>query len=194
MSDYPRHLILASASPYRRELLERIVPGFEIAAADIDESAHPGEAPADLAVRLAADKAAAVAAIHPEAIVIGSDQVAARSGKLLSKPGSAANAIRQLGECSGRRVMFYTAVSISGPGFAEQHLDTTTVDFRELQAAEIERYVERDEPWNCAGSFRAEGLGPTLFKSILSHDPTALIGLPLIWVAGSLRRAGWTLP
>ena len=193
MPDSPRHLILASASPYRRELLKRIVPEFEVCAAAIDESRHADETPAELARRLAHAKAATVSGSHPGALVIGSDQVAALGDQALGKPGNAANAARQLAACSGQQVIFYTAVTVGGPDFAEQHLDITTVTFRSLNATEIEHYLERDKPWDCAGSFRSEGLGAVLFESVSTQDPSAIVGLPLIWVAGSLRRAGWEL-
>ncbi len=193
MPDSPNSLILASASPYRRELLERIVPKFEVRAADIDESRQADESPAQLAARLAAAKAAAVAATHPAALVIGSDQVAALGDQALGKPGDAATAARQLAACSGQQVIFHTAVSLTGPDFAEHHVDITTVTFRSLDAGEIDSYLQRDKPWDCAGSFRSEGLGAVLFKSIESRDPNAIVGLPLIWLAGSLRRAGWQL-
>ncbi|MEC9375772.1 MAG: nucleoside triphosphate pyrophosphatase [Pseudomonadota bacterium] len=185
-------LVLASSSPYRRELLSRVIENFEVTPASIDETAHPNEKPSDLAVRLAFNKANKIATVSPRDIVIGSDQVASVDNKILGKPGNAANAIKQLSECSGKEVFIYTAISVlhKANQFSEYHLDITTVSFRELSQNEIERYVELDEPWDCAGGFRSELRGVLLFESIQSNDPNAIIGLPLIWLAGSLKRAG----
>lgn len=192
MTEQSASLILASASPYRRELLERIVATFDVAPSSVDESHAQDEQPGSLAQRLASVKAAAIASANPDAVVIGSDQVASYAGNILGKPGNHANAAKQLLACSGRPVIFYTAVSVvsESNGFAEHHIDITTVNFRTLTAAEIDSYLEHDQPWDCAGSFRAESLGVTLFESIENKDPSAIIGLPLIWLAGSLRRAG----
>ncbi|MBS0375092.1 MAG: septum formation protein Maf [Proteobacteria bacterium] len=187
----PPALILASTSRYRRELLGRLGLDFEVEAPGVDEAALPGEAPAALAARLALAKAAAVAARHPGAVVIGSDQVAECAGRALGKPGTPAQAVRQLTDASGQVVIFHTAVAVARPGAApETHTDRTRVRFRTLPRAEIERYVERDAPLDCAGSFRSEGLGVALFEAIETVDPTALVGLPLIWLAGALGRAG----
>lgn len=189
-------LILASTSVYRQALLARLGLPFETLAPGVDEAHRPQESPADRALRLALDKARAVAHAHPQAVVIGADQVAACSGRILEKPGDAAHSRQQLEVLSGRAALFYTACAVMG-GSREVHLahvDTTSVLVRELSAAEIERYIAREQPYDCAGSFRAESLGIALFECIESRDPTALIGLPLIWLAGALREAGFPLP
>ncbi len=191
MSLKPPPLILASTSMYRRELMKRLRVAFECHAPHVAEDRLPGEQPAALAVRLAALKAAAVAAMHPSAVVIGADQVAANGTSILGKPGTVANAIRDLTAASGNVVNFYTAVTILRPdGTRQDHLDLTRVQFRPLSATEIATYVQLDQPLDCAGSFRSEGLGVSLFERIDSHDPTALIGLPLIFVANALRISG----
>ncbi len=189
-------LILASTSPYRRQLLERFGLSFEAVRPQVGEEHVPGESPSDRAMRLAVAKAEEVAARHPDAVVIGSDQVAAAGHKVLDKPGDAANCRAQLATLSGTAARFYTACAVIGPAGTVRlvHLDTTTVFFRSLTAKEIERYVEREKPFDCAGGFKAEALGITLFESIENQDPTALIGLPLIWLACALRRAGYPLP
>ena len=195
MSPPPR-LILASTSRYRKELLGRFGVPFEAHAPEVHEKARSGELPMDRARRLALEKAQAVAMRFPEALVIGSDQVAAASDGVLDKPGDAANARAQLGRLSGSSARFYTACALlcRAPHLHLAHLDTTRVRVRVLTQAEIERYVEREAPYDCAGGFKAESLGITLFESIESADPTALIGLPLIWLAGALRAAGYLLP
>lgn len=188
-------LLLASTSRYRRELLERLRLPFEAASPDVDETPRLGEAPATLAARLAAAKAHVVAARAPDAIVIGSDQVAELAGEALGKPGNREAAIAQLTRCSGRTVDFLTAVHVATPGAIDQaHLDRTRVVFRPLTMEEIVRYVDADQPFDCAGSFRCEGLGISLFERIETTDPTALVGLPLIATAALLRQAGITLP
>jgi septum formation protein len=191
-------LVLASTSRYRRELLARIAPAFRCVAPAVDETAMPDEAPSALATRLAAAKATAVAVTCPGCIVIGSDQVASVAGRVLGKPGSAAAARDQLAASSGRSVDFMTAVCVidtRGDGRRLQHaLDITHVRFRHLDGAEIARYVEREQALDCAGSFKAEGLGIALFERIDSTDPTALIGLPLIALATLLRGVGMTIP
>jgi 7-methyl-GTP pyrophosphatase len=189
-------LILASTSPYRRALLERLGVAFTALPPETAEDAVPGELPPDRALRLSIAKAQAIASRRPEALVIGSDQVAALGSKILEKPGDAARCRAQLAAASGSSARFHTGCAVIGAqaGVRLVHIDTTTVFFRSLSGAEIERYVERERPFDCAGGFRAEGLGICLFESIDSHDPTALIGLPLIWLAGALRRAGCRLP
>jgi septum formation protein len=189
-------LILASTSPYRRELLSRLALPFETRAPGVDEAQLAREAPADRALRLALEKARAVAQAHPEALVIGADQVAACGDRLLDKPGNAARARDQLEALSGRTALFYTACAVLGGSRKVHlaHIDTTTVLFRKLNASEIERYIERERPFDCAGGFRAESLGISLFECIECRDPTALIGLPLIWLAAALREAGFQLP
>lgn len=186
-------LVLASTSRYRRDLLGRITSRLRCLAPDFEETRQAGEAPADLARRLAAGKARAVAQHAPAAIVIGSDQVADRDGLVLGKPGDVATACAQLAACSGAVVQFHTAVCLidrRGPEpVVLEACDLTEVAFRTLSAAAIARYVEREQPLDCAGSFKCEGLGITLFERIRSEDPTALIGLPLIAVCRLLRAA-----
>lgn len=188
-------LVLASTSRYRAELLSRLRLPFETVRPDVDEAPAAGESPASLALRLATAKAAAVAATRPEALVVGSDQVASCDGRILGKPGTRANAIAQLQAMSGREVVFLTAVAVASAGApGEQALDTTTVRFRQLPDDEIARYVDAESPLDCAGSFKCEGLGIALFESIESRDPTALVGLPLIATARLLRARGVVIP
>jgi septum formation protein len=189
-------LILASTSPYRRGLLARFALDFEVVAPGVAEEHLRGESPTDRALRLATAKAQAVSARYPEALVVGSDQVAAVGGEVLDKPGDAARCREQLKRLSGGTAHFYTACVLLGAhsGLHLAHVDTTTVVFRALTGGEIERYVERERPFDCAGGFRVEALGVALFDCIESQDPTALIGLPLIWLAGALRAAGCQLP
>jgi septum formation protein len=191
---YP--LILASTSPYRRALLERLGLPFEVIRPEVGEEHVQGESPVDRALRLSVAKAQAIAARHPDSVVIGSDQVAATGNRVLDKPGDATGCRTQLATLSGTAARFHTGCAVIGPsgGVRLVHVDTTTVFFRLLSEHEIERYVRREEPFDCAGGFKAETLGITLFESIESSDPTALIGLPLIWLAGALRRAGYLLP
>ncbi|MDB6164065.1 MAG: maf [Xanthomonadaceae bacterium] len=188
-------LILASTSIYRRQLLQRLNVPFATAAPDLDEAPRPGESPAVLAVRLAFAKAGVVASKRPGAWVLGSDQVAVLDGMTLGKPGARAAAVAQLAAMSGRSVEFLTAVSlVHADGRHLQALDTTTVHFRVLHEHEIHRYLDAEQPYDCAGSFKAEGLGIALFEAIASQDPTALIGLPLIATARLLRQAGFAVP
>lgn len=191
MPPSPPPLILASTSIYRRELLERLRLPFAVESPGVEEVALPGEAPSALAGRLARAKAEAVASRHPGAVVIGSDQVADLNGTALGKPGTAERARAQLSAASGQTVVFHTAVAISRPGGAPlEHVDETRVRFRILDAATVERYVAIDRPLDCAGGFRSEGLGIALFEAIENEDPTALVGLPLAWVARSLASLG----
>ena len=189
-------LILASGSRYRRDLLTRLALPFETLAPQVNEEHVAGESPADRALRLAFGKARAVSSRRPGAIVIGSDQVAAIGDQVLDKPGDAIRARAQLAALSGRSARFYTACTVLGgaDGMQLAHVDTTTVVFRSLVAQEIERYTEQEQPYDCAGSFKVEALGICLIECIESQDPTALIGLPLIWLAGALRAAGFRLP
>jgi septum formation protein len=191
-------LVLASTSRYRRELLARYTPTFRVLAPQVDETPLDGEAPAALAIRLAAAKAHAVAALCPNALVIGSDQVAAFDDRLLGKPGTASAAREQLAACSGRSVDFHTALCVvdtrSMPSRAHTDIDRTRVAFRSLDADTIARYIEAEQPLDCAGSFKCEGLGIALFERIENTDPTALIGLPMIALARLLRAAGIALP
>jgi septum formation protein len=185
-------LILASGSAYRKDLLNRLEIDFARLSPAIDETPLDGESPGDLALRLAQENAGKIAHPNPAAVVIGSDQVAALDKHLLGKPGDHVNAVRQLSMCSGKAVIFHTAVCVrhEQAGFAETHVDITTVNFRELSPAAIEAYLRADKPWDCAGSFKSEGLGAALFESIENQDPSAIIGLPMIWLAASLGRAG----
>lgn len=187
-------LVLASTSPYRAELLRRLGCDFEAIAPEVDETPHAGESPAALVQRLAQRKAGNVAERHPESVVIGSDQVATFDGKIIGKPGTPEVAIAQLRRASGRDVTFLTAVSVQQDGQICANLDVTRVAFRRLADDEIERYVKRERPLNCAGSFKAEGLGISLFERIEATDPTGLIGLPLIWLSDALRAFGYRLP
>lgn len=188
-------LVLASTSVYRRALLSRLGLPFETASPGVDEAAGPDETPAALALRLAVAKAAAIARREPAANVIGSDQVAELDGQALGKPGGRDAAIAQLAAMSGRAVQFRTAVCVHGADDAvRSHLDTTVVRFRTLSTAEIERYVDAEHPFDCAGSFKSEGLGIVLFDAIETSDPTALVGLPLIATARLLRVSGFALP
>jgi septum formation protein len=185
-------LILASSSAYRRELLSRLGLPFEAIAPDIDEAPLPGEAPEDTALRLARDKAAAIAARHPGALVIGSDQVATLDGEQIGKPGDHARALAQLQTMRGRRVTFHTALCLwDGRGDSVQVENVQTfVTFRDLPGAELDAYLRIEQPYDCAGSAKNEGLGIAILERIDSTDPTALTGLPLIALTGMLRRAG----
>ncbi len=191
-----RPLILGSTSRYRRQLLERLQLPFDVAAPDVDETPLPGESPRDLALRLALAKARAVAAQHPQAVVIGSDQVADLNGKPLGKPGNHERATLQWREMRGHSMVFHTAVSVVclETGFAQTDLAPVRVRFRSLDDAEIERYLRAEQPYDCAGSAKSEGLGIALLDAIESDDPTALIGLPLIRTCQMLRAAGVMLP
>lgn len=183
-----RPLWLASSSRYRRELLARLGLPFEHRSPDIDESRLPGEAPDALARRLARAKAEAIASVAPEAWVIGSDQVCALGDDCLGKPGTPEGQRRMLARLAGKTVSFYTAVSIVGPGGVRyEHLDETRCVFRALSPDDIETYVEAEPATDCAGGFKSESLGMTLLERLETVDPTALIGLPMIWVAGTLR-------
>lgn len=194
MDSRPTELILASTSRYRRSLLERLQLPFRCEAPEVDEQARPGEAPEALAQRLAAEKARAVSRRHPGALVLGSDQVASLDGQALGKPGNPVNACAQLRASSGRALHFHTAVSIARAGV---ELDSCCVDtlvhFRQLSTAQIEDYVEREQPLDCAGSFRWEALGIALFTSLESTDPTALQGLPLIETISMLEKSGFNV-
>jgi septum formation protein len=187
-------LVLASTSRYRRELLSRLVSRFRTLAPDIDETAVASETAVALAIRLAQAKARAVAVQCPNTIVIGSDQTAELGGAILGKPGSVEAARAQLAAASGKMLVFHTALCVIDTRQSEPRefaaFDTTRVVFRHLERAEIARYVQRERPLDCAGSFKAEALGIALFDRIESQDPTALIGLPLIALCRLLREAG----
>jgi septum formation protein len=187
-----RPLVLGSTSRYRRELLERLRIPFAVSSPDVDETPQPGEAPKALAQRLALAKARAVASLHPEAVVIGSDQVADLAGQPLGKPGDHARAVAQLRQMRGQTVIFQTALAVVclASGFEQVDLAEVRVVFRDLSDDEIEAYLHAEQPYDCAGSAKSEGLGIALLESIDNDDPTALIGLPLIRTARLLRQAG----
>ncbi|APW36962.1 septum formation inhibitor Maf [Rhodoferax koreense] len=187
-----RKLILGSTSPYRRELMQRLRLPFDVVAPEVDETPRAGETPHDLAKRLALAKAQAVARQHPSAVVIGSDQVADLNGEPLGKPGDHARAVAQLRRMRGQTMIFQTAVAVvcAEAGFAQSALAPVRVVFRALSDDEIEAYLQAEQPYDCAGSAKSEGLGIALLDAIDSDDPTALIGLPLIRTCQLLRAAG----
>lgn len=197
-SPSPR-LILASTSPYRAELLRRLGVAFDAIAPQTDETPEPNEAPEHLAQRLARRKAEAVAALHPAAVVVGSDQVAVCRGQVMGKPGSAGRALEQLQWQRGHETLFFSAVAVVGPrdssgerAVIEGHVETR-VRWRsaeELTDQRLWRYIDLEKPFDCAGSAKSEGLGISLVASIANDDPTALIGLPMIWLVDALRRQG----
>ena len=188
-------LILASTSRYRRELLQRLRLPFDVVAPHVDETALPDETPAALALRLALAKAQAVAVLHPHAVVIGSDQVADLNGLPLGKPGTHDKAVTQLRQMRGQTVVFQTTLAVVclDSGFEAQDIAAVRVKFRDLGDAEIENYLHAEQPYDCAGSAKSEGLGITLLEAIDSDDPTALVGLPLIRTSRLLRAAGIAL-
>jgi septum formation protein len=185
-------LILASTSRYRRELLERLRLPFEVVSPHVDETPLPGEPPAELALRLALAKAHAVASQRPDAVVIGSDQVADLEGEPIGKPGTHERAVAQLQRMRGRRVTFQTAVAVvrADRSYARVQLAPVGVSFRNLSDGEIEHYLRTEQPYDCAGSAKCETLGIALLDAIDSDDPTALVGLPLIRTCAMLREAG----
>jgi septum formation protein len=191
-----RPLILASTSRYRASLLQRFGLPFTTQNPGVDESERHGESPRARAFRLSEAKAEAIAQRFPTAIVIGGDQVPAASTTILDKPGNAANCREQLMLLSGSTAEFYTASTVRclETGVKLSHVDTTAVKLRPLSDAEIDRYIEREQPFDCAGGFKAEALGITLFERIDTEDPTAIIGMPLIWLAGALRAVGFAIP
>lgn len=190
-----RRLILASTSPYRRELLERLRIRFDVMSPGTDETAALGEAPGALAVRLAIAKAMAISSKLPDAVVIGSDQVVELDGMTLGKPGNHARAAEQLARMSGREVVFHTAVAVQCAQTEFNAFDCAVVKvrFRDLKVAAIESYLRAETPYDCAGSAKSEGLGISLLESIFSDDPTALVGLPLIRTCTLLRNAGMSI-
>jgi MAF protein len=192
----PQALLLASTSAYRRRLLERLGLPFEYVAPGVDEARLAGETATALVTRLARAKALAVARQRHDAVVVGSDQIALRGDDLLGKPGDAARCARELATSSGRELTFLTAVCVAANGGARclEFTDHTTVQLRVLDDAEIARYVALDRPWDCAGGFKGESLGIALCERIETRDPTALTGLPLIWLAGALRECGFAVP
>ena len=180
-------VVLASSSSYRRGLLARVLDEFHSEAPAVDEAPRAGEAPEALAPRLARAKAEAVARRHPGALVIGADQVAAQGTRVLGKSGGFEQALEQLLAAAGQAVRFHTAVCVLDPaGSRHEHSDLTVVRFRRFDRSLAEAYLRRDEPWDCAGSFRVEGAGVVLFEAVQTEDPTALVGLPMIWLAAKL--------
>ncbi len=189
-------LILGSTSPFRRELLHKLGLVFEVDAPDVDESMQAGEQPVEFVQRLALEKAKAVAARHDNALVIGSDQVACIGSNILGKPGSKEKATAQLTETSGQRVSFYTGLCLlnGATGKSQVVCEPFHVYFRKLSREQIERYLSAEEPYNCAGSFKSEGLGISLFEKMEGDDPNALIGLPLIRLITMLEQEGISVP
>jgi septum formation protein len=191
-----QQLVLASTSPYRRELLARLGIPFETSAPYVDETPRHGEAPAATALRLAREKAAAVVPHFPDAFIVGSDQVAELDGRPVGKPLTHVNAVQQLRLCSGRTVEFHTALCLldSTTGAAQVASALNRVRFRKLTEEEIDRYLRRDQPYDCTGSAKADAFGIVLVEALQGDDPNALIGLPLILLVDMLRRAGFRLP
>jgi septum formation protein len=192
----PRRLVLASTSPYRKELLARLALEFAVAAPHVDERPLGGEAPAETALRLATLKAQAVRAAHRDALIIGCDQVATLGARALGKPGDHARAVEQLRALSGKSADFHTALALldAASGRMQSAVVPCRVHFRQLDEARIERYLRREQPYDCAGSAKAEGLGIALIARIETEDPTSLIGLPLIALTAMLERAGLPVP
>jgi MAF protein len=184
--------VLGSTSPFRKELLGRLGIEFITSAPDTDESPLANESPQELVARLSLAKAQAVASIHPQALIIGSDQVAVLNGKILGKPGTHENALAQLRQASAKSVTFYTGLCLlnSATGAKEVDVIPFRVVFRTLTEEQIEHYLQKEQPYNCAGSFKSEGMGIALFERMEGEDPTALIGLPLIRLTTMLARQG----
>ncbi|TCK18357.1 septum formation protein [Thiogranum longum] len=191
-----RTLVLASTSPFRRALLEKLQVSFETLSPDVDETRQEGESPQKLVVRLSEAKARAGAQTYPDALIIGSDQVAVCGDEVLGKPGNHDKACQQLEQLSGQRVEFLTGICLfdSGSGKARTNIIPFAVTFRELSATQIERYLRTEQPYNCAGSFKSEALGISLFEAMHGDDPNALIGLPLIQLVTWLNEAGVNVP
>lgn len=192
----PEKVILASTSRYRASLLSKLGFPFEMQAPDVDETAHSGESGADLVLRLAIAKARAVAERHDHGLVIGSDQVCVCDDRILGKPGNFDNALAQLKAAQGKSVIFYTGLCVINAATGEQHamVEPFSVHFRALDDAALTRYLHAEEPYDCAGSFKSEGMGIALFRALEGRDPNALIGLPLIALIELLARHGLTLP
>jgi MAF protein len=191
-----RRLLLASSSPYRRELLSRLQLAFDWSAPQIDETAHAGESPEHLVRRLASEKAQALAETHPDHLIVGSDQVAVFEQQILGKPHTFERAKQQLRTCSGKSVSFLTGLALldSRSGTTQVDCVRFTVHFRALKEQQIERYLHAERPYDCAGSFKAEGLGISLFRATEGTDVTSLIGLPLIRLVDMLNEAGIEVP
>lgn len=190
-----KHLVLASTSPYRKSLLDKLGITYEIAVPDIDENPVDGEIPEELVCRLAAQKTDAVSDRHPVALIIGSDQVAVLNDTILAKPGNYTNALQQLSDMSGHTVTFYTGLCLlnSETGNRQISCETYKVVFRELNLREIESYLTKEQPYDCAGSFKSEGLGISLFKKLEGDDPNSLIGLPLIKLIDMLAAEDYSV-
>ena len=189
-------IVLASSSAYRRSLLDRFLGDYEAVAPKVDESHDGSELPEHLAARLAREKAEAISSAHRDSLIIGADQIAVLDGQVLGKPGDHQRAIEQLLAVSGKSLQFLTAVCVLGPAgqTRHEHIDRTAVRFRQFDLRLAETYLRHDEPYDCAGSFKIEGAGFVLFESVRTNDPTALIGLPMIWLAETLRKLGYLLP
>ncbi|NOR37575.1 MAG: septum formation protein Maf [Woeseiaceae bacterium] len=189
-------IVLASASQYRRDLLDRFLDDYQAVSPDIDESNPDGLSPKKLARRLARQKAETVSRTARNSLIIGADQLAVLDGQVLGKPGDHQKAVEQLMAASGQTVTFRTAVCILDPvgRTRYEHIDKTTVRFRQFDRRLVETYLRHDEPYDCAGSFKIEGAGFVLFESVRTDDPTALIGLPMIWVSDVLLELGYLLP
>lgn len=188
------NLILASSSPYRKQLLQRLGLQFVTLAPNLDESPLPGENPKNLTLRLAQAKAQMIASLHPRAWVIGSDQSADLNGHPIGKPGTRAAALAQLKQMQGQVVVFHTSICLMGQGFCETTHVPTTVQFRNLPEQVLDQYLHLEQPYDCAGSAKSEGMGIILLEKIQSDDPTALIGLPLIALTSLFHQAGIPLP
>ncbi len=195
-NNMPTRLILASSSPYRHKLLSRLKLAFDWADPNIDESTLPGESAMVLSQRLSRQKAQAVDGEDGDPLIIGSDQVAACDNRLLGKPGSADAAREQLAFCSGKHIVFFTSIALWRPAhqLLREEMESVEVSMRTLTSREIDAYIAADKPIDCAGSFKVESLGISLFKSITTRDPTALEGLPLITLSAMLRDAGYPVP
>ncbi len=189
-------IVLASSSAYRRTLLDRFLGEYEAVSPKVDESNDGTELPEHLAARLAREKAEAISGAHRDSLIIGADQIAVADGQVLGKPGDHQRAIEQLLAVSGKSLQFLTAVCVLGPAgrTRHEHIDRTAVRFRQFDLRLAEIYLRHDEPYDCAGSFKIEGAGFVLCESVQTDDPTALIGLPMIWLAETLRRLGYLLP
>jgi septum formation protein len=189
-------IVLASSSIYRRGLLDRFLGEYEAVSPRVDESDDGTELPEHLAARLAREKAEAISSTHRDALIIAADQVAVLDDQVLGKPGDHQRAIEQLLAVSGRSLQFLTAVCVLDPAgrTRHEHIDRTAVRFRQFDLRLAETYLRHDEPYDCAGSFKIEGAGFVLFESVQTDDPTALVGLPMIWLAETLRRLGYLLP
>ena len=189
-------ILLASSSRYRQGLLDRFLDDYQTVSPDIDESARDAEDPQTLATRLARSKAAVASSINPDALIIGADQLAVLHSEVLGKPGDHQKAVEQLLAASGQSVTFLTAVCVLDPLTRQrfEHTDITVVRFRQFDRRLADAYLHHDQPYDCAGSFKIEGAGFVLFESVRTDDPTALVGLPMIWLAARLQELGHLLP